>query len=109
MITRFFAAAGYVLLLGMPACGDASRSPRKGIDAMSMDEIQKVLDRHDEELMAVDGVIGVYVGAQEDSTLCIKIILLEGAPDPGGKIPKTLEGYPVVIERSDPIRPLEDG
>ena len=75
--------------------------PRKDINA--------VLRDHDKELMAIPGVVGVYVGLMpDDKTTCLKVMVVKETEDLKKKIPKTLEGYPVLIEESGVIHPLSD-
>jgi hypothetical protein len=76
---------------------------------MSVDKVQAIQERHQDALMAVEGVVGVYIGALEDSTLCIKVLVLEKTPEVERKIPTVLEGCPVVIEVTDAIRPMGGG
>jgi len=80
---------------------------------MTGTDINGVLDRHDEEIMAIDGVIGIYVGAvdpdEDPPRLCLRVLVLEDTPALRKRIPESIEGWPVVIEPSDPIRPLGAG
>ena len=76
-------------------------------ESMPRKDINRVLDDHDEELMAIPGVVGVFVGLMpDDETPCLKVMVIEETEDLKKAIPKTLEGYPVLIEESGIIRPL---
>jgi hypothetical protein len=76
-----------------------SPSPKRDINA--------VLAAHDKELLAIPDVVGVYVGTLEDRrTLCLKVMLARQNPEAERKIPRTIEGYPVVAEVTGEIRPL---
>lgn len=76
------------------------RSPRR--------DINLVLRDYDQELMAIPGVTGIFVGLLPDGkTPCLKVLVLKKTPELARKIPKSLEGYPVVLEQTGPIRPLE--
>ena len=71
-------------------------------------DINAVLADHDKELMAIPGVAGVYVGLMSDAkTLCLKIMLTRKDPGLARRLPRTLEGYPVVPEVTGEIRPLK--
>ena len=71
-------------------------------------EINDVLRAHDKELLAIPGVVGVYVGILENGkTPCLKVMLARKSPEAERAVPRTLEGYPVVIEVTGEIRPLE--
>ncbi|HEX4631037.1 MAG TPA: hypothetical protein VH188_08745 [Chthoniobacterales bacterium] len=71
-------------------------------------DINAVLQAHDKELLAIRGVVGVYVGLLDDQkTECLKVMLAEKSTEAERAIPKTIEGFPVVIEVSGEIRPLD--
>jgi hypothetical protein len=69
---------------------------------MSMDDVQRVMDAHVAELMAVEGVVGVAVGLLEDRP-CIKVMTLARTQRMRDRIPDSLEGYPVVLEETGPF------
>ena len=70
-------------------------------------DINDVLRDHDKELLAIPGVVGVYVALLEDEkTPCLKIMLAQKSAETERALPKTLEGYPVVSEVTGEIRPL---
>ena len=71
-------------------------------------DINAVLADHDNQLLAIPGVVGVYVGILENGkTPCLKVMLARKSPEAERAVPRTLEGYPVVIEVTGEIRPLE--
>ena|SRR5437762_4644354 len=70
-------------------------------------DINAVLRDHDKELLAIPGVVGVYVALLEDGkTPCLKVMLARNTAETERAIPKTIEGYPVVREVTGEIRPL---
>jgi hypothetical protein len=76
-----------------------SPSPKRDINA--------VLRDHDKKLLAIPGVVGVYVGVLEDGkTACLKVMLARKTPKSERDLPKSIEGYPVVPEVTGEIRPL---
>jgi hypothetical protein len=76
-----------------------STSPKRDINA--------VLRDHDKELLAIPGVVGIYVALLEDGkTPCLKVMLARPSVETERALPKTLEGYPVVSEVTGEIRPL---
>jgi hypothetical protein len=80
---------------------DKSPSPRR--------DINEVLRAHDKELLAIPGVVGVYVAVLEDGkTPCLKVMLAQKSAETERAIPKTIEGYPVVLEVTGEVRPLEN-
>ena len=99
-----------VTLLFGTACFSARQSPAEKTgqkDSMPQNDINEVLRKHDQSLMAISGVAGVYVGLLPDGkTPCLKIIVVKKAEELKKKIPQSIEGYPVILEESDVIRPL---
>ena len=100
-----------VILLSI-ACSDATRSPVNQTgqqESMNRKDINAVLRDHDKELLAIPGVVGVYVGLlSDDKTSCLKVMVIKETDDLKRRIPKSIEGYPVLIEESGVIRPLKD-
>lgn len=71
-------------------------------------DINAVLADHDQELLALPGVVGVYVGLmKDDKTPCLKVMLARKDPGLERAIPRTLEGHPVVTEVTGEMRPLQ--
>jgi hypothetical protein len=77
-------------------------------NAMPTRDINEVKEAHTAELMALPGVVGVYIGARDDSTLCIRVMVVAKTPELEKKIPSSLEGHPVEIEETGVIRPLSE-
>ncbi len=76
---------------------------------MSLADINEVLTTHDDVLMTIPGVVGVYIGLLDDGeTPCIKIMVVEKTPELEETLPKSLDGHPVVVEESGVIRPLNE-
>lgn len=73
-----------------------------------MRDINIVLEEHSEMLMSVEGVAGVYVGALDDGTPCIGIMVVKLTSELQEQLPKELEGHPVRIEETGEIKPLEE-
>jgi hypothetical protein len=71
-------------------------------------DINAVLADHDHELLAMPGVVGVYVGLlEDDQTLCLKVMLARKDRELERSLPKFIEGYRVVAEVTGEIKPLE--
>jgi len=59
--------------------------------------------------MAIPGVVGVAIGLRDDGTTpCIQILVAERTRTLEERLPRTLEGHPVVVEETGPIRPLDE-
>jgi hypothetical protein len=78
---------------------NSSPSPKRDINA--------VLAAHDKELLAIPDVVGVYVGTlQGRRTPCLKVMVARKNSEAERRIPKVIEGYPVVVEVTGEIRAL---
>ena len=76
---------------------------------MTPPPIEQVVDRHAPELMQIPGVTMVYVAATEDGKPCIKVGFLT-LPHPNqDRVPKALEGWPVILEETGETVPLSGG
>lgn len=90
---------GLVVGLGFAQLMAETPSPGRDINA--------VLAAHDRQLLELPAVVGVYVGVLADGkTPCLKVMLARPTPETERKIPREIEGYPVVTEISGEIRPL---
>lgn len=67
--------------------------------------IEKVLKEHTKELMSIPGVVGTGQSLCDDKP-CIKVYVIQETPELEQKIPRILEGYPVVIKETGEIRAL---
>ena len=89
---------GVIVALGFVQLMAESPSPRRDINA--------VLAAH-RQLLELPDVVGVYVGVLADGkTPCLKVMLARPTPETERKLPREIEGYPVVTEISGEIRPL---
>ena len=80
---------------------DSSSTPKRDVEA--------VLAAHDEELLALPGVVGVYVGTLEDHrTRCLKVMLANKNPQSERRIPRMIEGYKVVVEVTGEARAMQN-
>jgi len=69
----------------------------EGNQDMSQLKIEDVLKEHTDELMSLPGVVGTGQGLC-DGNPCIKIFVMELTPELEEKIPKSINGYKVVVE-----------
>jgi len=75
---------------------------------MPQRDIDAVLRAHDRELMTIPGVVGVYVGHLADKkTPCLRVMAVKKTKSLEQATPKSLEGYPVEIEETGVIRPMQ--
>ena len=64
--------------------------------------IEEVLDRHRDRLMAIPGVSGLGIG-DKGGNPAIVIMVKQLTPDLKARLPRALEGHPVVVEQSGEI------
>lgn len=74
------------------------------MEQKDFEKIKAVMDAHVDSLMAIDGVVGVAIGALDDGSYCIKVMVKKDDPALKKQIPHLLKNYPVVIEVTGEIR-----
>jgi hypothetical protein len=72
---------------------------------MSKLTIEQVQEKYQNQLLSVSGVVGVGIGAVDGKPV-IKVLVVKKTPELEWKIPKVLEGYPVMIEVTGKMRAL---
>ena len=72
---------------------------------MAQKTIEQVLKEHAPALMAQPGVVGTAQSLCEGRP-CIRVFVIRRTPELKEKIPKMLEGYPVMLEETGEIRAL---
>jgi hypothetical protein len=65
--------------------------------------IQQVLERHTDSLLSVPAVVGVAQGESAGRPV-IQVLVVQRTPELEARLPRTLEGYPVVIAETGEIR-----
>jgi hypothetical protein len=102
-VRRFLFAVLILSLLATTGCRTESE------DTVTNRDINAVLENHATGLMSIPGVAAVGVGELSDGTPCIKIYVKRKTDDLLERLPKNLEGHPVVVEESGEFEPLESG
>lgn len=100
-------ALATMLLAG--GCRSGARHEPEGRTTVAQRPIAAVLADHTPRLMALAGVVGTYEGALADGSPCIAIMVATLTPALRDSLPRALEGWPVRIEETGEIRPLDDG
>jgi hypothetical protein len=99
------------LILLLITCSAAIWSPVNQTEpqvSMTRKDINTVLKDHDKELLAIPGVVGVYIGLlPDDKTPCLKVMVVKETENLKKRSPKSIEGYAVLIEESGVIRALK--
>ena len=99
----------YTQTAGLAGCKSGQNRSIFVIDSLKTQHkrsIEEVVNAHTEELMAIPDVNGVYIGELDDGQPCITVLVSKKTELHEKKIPKKLEGYPVVIEETGEVRPL---
>jgi len=99
-----------VLAILLVACGGGTSDepipePAEA-QTVKSDSINETLNRHAAELMAHEGIQGIYVGETEAGDPCLVIMATVPVEDLADVVPDSLEGWPVRIESGDEIRPM---
>src|SRR5262245_45158657 len=105
-LVRRLATTSVAAGLALYGCRSEPSTVDKGAAAVPTRPLAAVLADHSRELMAIPGVVGVFEGELEDGTPCIGVLVTETKPEITAKIPTRLEGYPIKIEPSGEIRPM---
>ncbi len=98
------ASAGNAALAG--ACSQNDTAEYEELGEMPAKSIEQVLQEHTEEWLSIPGVVGTAIGAC-DGEPCIRILAAERTTELLERIPPAIDGYPVDVQVSGPIRALE--
>ena len=109
-------AAAVLLAATLVGCGGTASAPPSGATDSSRGDvpmaqrrpISDVLRDHTPELMAIPGVVGTAEGALASGEPCIQVLLAEKNAETEHRIPRKLEGWPVVLQVTGPIRAMPD-
>ena len=108
------------ILLSLPACsqssspaprGNNSSTPLPSTEADSVNEnpapsdksMNEVQEEHQKRLLAIPGVVGIGQGISQGKP-CFRIYVDKLTPELSAKIPREIEGYPVVILQTGEIK-----
>lgn len=68
--------------------------------------IDETLRRRTPELMAIPGVVGTGIG-EESGRAVILVLVARMTPELDGRLPRRLDGYPVVARIVGDVRPVQ--
>jgi len=88
------------------ACQTEKMADSKDEKQMTQNTIEEAYKRHSDQLMAISGVVGIAIGKCEGKP-CIMVMVDKRTPELLNKIPSQLEGHPVVVQETGPIRALD--
>ena len=90
---------------GLSGCSLSNASDHQKGGRVPGKTIEQVLNEKTDEWMAVPGVAGVAIGEFKGKP-CIMIFTSARPQQLRAKLPSTVEGYPVIVEQTGPIRAL---
>ena len=93
-------------MLLIVACGCSGRETGAEQPMPSRD-INVVMKAHTDELMAVEGVVGVAIGQTDAGVPCILVLVVKKTDSLTRHIAQNLEGHPVVIRETGEIKALD--
>ena len=103
LFSKMLLVTGLVLVVYCTSQHDA-RSPKER--SMTEKSIQQVQEEHTKHLMSLPGVVGTAVGEKAGKP-CIKVLVTQKTAEIEKRVPKSLEGYPVVIEFTGEFKALD--
>lgn len=88
------------------ACGEAGAGEDRGVTPIQHRTIERVLEEHTGSLMSLPGVVGTAQGLCAGQP-CIHVYVVQKTPELLNRIPSDIEGYPVSVEETGEITPLQ--
>lgn len=70
--------------------------------------VSATIARHSTELLGVPGVVGLAEG-ERDGRPVLQILVVRRTPELDARLPKMLDGYPVVVVETGEIRAEDSG
>jgi len=96
-----------IILVQIGGCkSDMKENNSENSNLMKRD-INTVKEEHTDELMAISGVVGLFVGETEEKIPCIRVMVVKKTAELEKKIPSKIEGHPVIIDETGEIKPLK--
>jgi hypothetical protein len=94
------------LALAAPGCREAAPGAGEAEETVTRRPIAEVIAARADSLMAIPGVVGVYEGLTDDGAPCLKIMVVHLDDALRSRLPRTLDGYPVVLVQTGEIREM---
>jgi len=104
--TKFIILSVLFLICGLNCTKSKVDQPSKS-NQMTNKPIEEVLKEHTLHLMSIQGVTGAAQG-ELNGKPCIKVYVVRETEELKKQIPNELEGYPVEIQVSGVIKPMND-
>ena len=107
-MTGRFASLAVCVLIACATAACRPRGPEGKAPPMPERPLADVLAAHTPELMALPGVVGTYQGTRPDGAPAIVVMLARPDPALERRIPRVLEGWPVLLEVTGELRAMPD-
>ncbi len=107
MVDIIIFGLGIILICSIVALANEAGKDRGKGTQVPKKTIEEVLKEHTSELMSLPGVVGTAQGLCS-SQPCIKVFVDRKTPKVEQRIPKDLEGYPVLIQETGRFKSLGD-
>lgn len=98
--------SAFILIMLMLLCLSGCTNKNESENDVPARDINLVMKDHTEELMKIEGVVGVAIGELEDHTPCILVLIVEESEILREKLPTELEGHPVSLLVSGEFKPM---
>jgi hypothetical protein len=106
MLKLFIFGVGIIFSYsGVAVCAEKNQKDRGEESQVPTKTIEEVLKEHTSKLMSIPGVVGTAQSLCEGQP-CIKVFVSKKTEKLEQKIPKILEGYPVVIQKTGKFKAL---
>ena len=105
-IRKILFRVGLIALVGAAFGCARNKADQQRKEAISERAIEEVLRQRTDEWMSIPGVVGTAIGKLEGKKV-IKVLVIEKAAQIENKIPRTVEGYRVILEEVGEIRAQE--
>jgi hypothetical protein len=107
-IKRLALGIGLVsIAVGLAYCSNIALDDPQRELVMAPHTIEDTLERHSAALISVPGVVAVAQGLC-DGEPCIRVFVSKRSDEIDRSVPKSIEGYKVVVEESGEVRALPD-
>ena len=100
--------ASATLLLASACAGCRAPAPHSQVNPTPLRPLTQVLAAHTPELMKLPGVVGTAEARMGDGRPCVLVLVERMTLELKRDLPKSLEGWPVRVEASGPLRAMPD-
>ena len=106
VVGAFLASAFIGLTLTSIGCERQAEDTTQTQKVQPMKSIDDVIKVYADSMLAIPGVVGMYHGLNENGKSCLKVMVVKKTLELEKKIPKQIEGFPVEIDETGEIKPM---